>query len=172
MIMKKSVLLSVLLVLGMLPLLFACSSDDDNSAAELTSDEIVQLLTGKWEINGELKIKNQGTGDSFEGSYNGTIEFKKDNKIDFRVTKGDKYTVELGGKTYSMYLEEDIIDDYYGYSILKKNGKNYIAFGSKSHPYNFEIVSLKASVLRLVLNQSDVYNDNNTIDYYMTLFSN
>lgn len=163
-----------------LPMLVACGDDnDDNSATAYTEAEIVELLTGKWEVYGEFKFTNYNTKESFADNYKGTIEFKADKSVRFKVTDGTKYktTYTYDGKTYEyeFYVEEQIIDNYSKYSVLKKGGRNYISFGSSSNPYNFEIVSLKKNTFMLRLDR-DVDNPENKSKVlgheYMTIISN
>ena len=161
-------LFGFLLVMGLLPIFVACSSDDDSSDVNLTSDEIVTLLKGKWEVSGELRANNTEIGETFNGRYKGTIEFKDNQKFTFVVTEGDKYYTD----DISIYLEEVLVNDNYKYSTLKKDGKNYIAFGSNNQPYNFEIISLKKNSFNLVLNTDNVVNKKTVGRIYMTMYSN
>ena len=101
-----------------LPLLVACGDDnDDNSATAYTEAEIVELLTGKWEVYGEYKATNYDTKESFADNYKGTIEFKADKSVRFKVTDGTKYktsyTITIDGQTfeyeYEYYIENDKI---------------------------------------------------------------
>lgn len=167
-----------------LPLLVACGDDnDDNSATAYTEAEIVELLTGKWEVYGEYKATNYDTKESFADNYKGTIEFKADKSVRFKVTDGTKYktsyTITIDGQTfeyeYEYYIEEQIIENYSKYSVLKKGGRNYISFGSSSNPYNFEIVSLKKNTFMLKLDR-DLDNPENKSKVlgheYMTIISN
>lgn len=157
-----------------LPMLVACGDDnDDNSSTAYTEAEIVELLTGKWEVYGECKATNYDTKESFADKYKGTIEFKADKSVKFKVTDGTKYKTSYtyDGKTYEYeyYIEEGFVTSKY--TVLKKGGKNYISFGS----YAFEIVSLKKNTFMLRIDE-EVYDDNNKSKLlghvYMTIISN
>ena len=162
MLIKFEVQVELPIILGFLPIFAACSSDDDNSAAELTSDEIIQLLKGSWEVSGELKYNYNG--DFFTDYYQGVIKFEDNRYITFRVKEGNHYT------NSSYYLEEMIVDDYYKFNILKKGGNNYITFGRNSYP--FKIASLKANSFKLILDETyDYENGNKQLRMYMTMYS-
>ena len=172
---KKNFLhLMATMMAAMLSVGFAsCNSDDDeNGLAELTHNQIIELLEGKWEVYGELKCITKGI--NFDGKYKGLIEFYGDKKFKFSVIEGDKFSSVTNnlGEISPVYLEEYIVDDYYNYTILKKNGKNYIVFGSTYYPYNFEIVSLKTNSLKLILNQDVIDDEQVTGHLYMTMISN
>ncbi len=153
----------LLLVLGLFPIFIACNNDDDSGEINLTSDEIVSFLKGKWVVSGELRYSNAENGENFINHYKGTIEFDDNHKFAFSVIEGNKY----GG---SICLEKKIVDDYYGYSLLKKDKKSFIVFTNGSS--NFEIVSLKKNSFRLVLNK-DKFVDNKKVEHiYMTMDSN
>ena len=180
--MKKNKIGSMMmLVLMVFPMMVACGDDNDDGggASAYTEAEIVELLTGKWEVYGEYQATNYDTKDSFADKYKGTIEFKSDKSVKFKVTDGTKYKTSYtyDGKTYEYeyYIEEQIIDNYSKYSVLKKGGRNYISFGSSSNPYNFEIVSIKKNTFMLRLDR-DVDNPENKSKVlgheYMTIISN
>lgn len=170
-----------MLVVMAFPMMVACGDDNDDGggASEYTEAEIIELLTGKWEVYGEYKATNYDTKESFADNYKGTIEFKTDKSVKFKVSEGTKYsyTYTYDGQTYKyeFYMEEEIIDNYHKYSVLKKGGRNYISFGSSSNPYNFEIVSLKKNTFMLKLDRDvdDPDNKSRVIgNEYMTVISN
>ena len=164
--MNKKIIALLMFVLGILPMLVACGSDDDDDSAELTSEEIVKLLTGKWEVYGELREYSYETKESFIDNYKGTIEFKENKNVTFKIKESDKYS------SNSLYFEEYLyIDDTDKYSILKKGGKNYIVFNSTFKSY-FEIVSLKANSFRLVLDDELTYDKVKVGTVHMTMISN
>lgn len=109
-----------MLVTLTLSVVMACSSDDDeiSGAADYTSDEIVELLTGKWEISGEVRI-SEPIGGKSQTNYTGTIEFKANQK--YNVSN----TILFEDGDTNLYLS-DILNNYRPYVILRKNGKNYI----------------------------------------------
>ena len=70
-----------MLVVMALPTIVACSSDDDNNdTSNYTEAEIVELLTGKWEIYGEVKVTDYETQKTITDNYKGTIELKNNNE--------------------------------------------------------------------------------------------
>jgi hypothetical protein len=171
-------MLAVLIV----PVMVACGDDDDSDGggtSAFTESEIVELLTGKWEVYGECEFTNYDTKESFSDNYIGNIEFKADKTLKFKVSEGTKYsdTYTYDGQTYNYdyYIEEAIIDTNTKYSVLKKGGRNYISLGSSSDPFNFEIVSLTKNTFKLKLNY-DVYDPDNKArvigKIYMTIISN
>ena len=185
--MKKIKLLSILMLAMMtLPMMVACGDDnDDNGASDYTEAEIVELLTGKWEVYGEVKVnvyETEGTileTDKITDNYKGTIEFKADKSVKFKITDATKqkasYTSDGQTHEYEYYIEDAFIDDYYKYTILKKNGKNYISFGSSSNPYAFEIVSLTKTTFMLRLDDDIINSENKSKPLghvYMTMVSN
>ena len=152
-------------------MLFSCSSDDDSSDVNLTSAEILALLEGKWMVSGELSTTNSETQESIEDRYKGMIEFINNHKFSFTVSEGNKYNVG----DFSIYPEEIFVNDAYVYSLLKKDGKNYITFSTllpqPSNFFNFEIVSLNKNSFKLVLD-TDIVIDNKTVGrIYMTMYS-
>ena len=174
--MKRISFWSIMMMLMFaLPLMTACGSDDNEiSGSSYTTDEIIALLNGKWVVSGELSEINTKSGENFNGRYKGTIEFKGD-KYTFDVTEGDKYNTD----GYSRYLEEIIVGTNGKYTIIKKEGKNYINFNSM-RDYSFEIVSLNKNSLKLTLDTDHViFFDKNIYlveknggHIYMTMSSN
>ena len=161
----------------MVPACVSCSSDDDG-ASNYTSEEISELLKGKWTIGGDIKCKT--TNIIFEDHYKGTIEFKDNNKFSFSITEGDnyEYQYEMGGGTVgkeSTYLEKCFVYSSDTYKILKKGGDNYLILHYSKYP--FKIVSLKKNSLKLVLDEDIIddyilnYNKENG-HIYMTILSN
>ena len=156
--------------LGLLSMLVACSKDDDDNnvsdVAQLTEAEIVELLQGEWDVHGDIKF-HSASGSKFEDNYKGNIKFIQKNKFRFKVTEGNKY------KNWG-YIEELFVDDQFGYTLLKKNGRRYIVFNSTQEPYEFEfeIVLLKANRFRLVYDQ-DVSDEGKQLgSLYMSIISN
>ena len=147
--MKK--IFGFLFIMGLMPIFVACSSDDDSSDVNLTSDEILTLLKGKWEVSGEFRANDTEAGKTFDSRYKGTIEFKDNEKYIFSVTEGEKYN------SSSTYLVEGIVNNRNYYTTLKKDGKNYISFRSRYSYSDFEIVSLNKNSFKLVLNTNNVY---------------
>lgn len=102
---KFSILSTLLLAVMMLTMMVACSSDseDNGKSIEYTTDQIADMLKGKWDVFGELRLNSQE--ESFAGKYKGTIEFKDNKNIRFIITEGDKYTYKDNGE--SIYLEKN-----------------------------------------------------------------
>ena len=180
--MKKPFIIVGLMLIALMSLsLTACGDDNDNNgASNYTEAEIIELLTGKWEVYGDVKVTVYETDETFTDSYKGNIEFKADKSVKFKITDGTKqkysYTA-IDGQTYEYeyYIEEAFIDNYNKYTILKKSGKNYISFGSSSNSYAFEIVSLTKNTFVLRIDD-DIFNSDNKSKaaghVYMTIVSN
>ena len=173
MIMKKRFFISMsMLVCFVLPLMVACSSDDDDEMS-YTSDEIVEILNGKWSINGEFRfiLKDGDKIVTKEGNYTGTIEFKKDQKYAVQSTPLYEYESTINGKNRTSIIKLD--DLLYGstYSLLKKGGEYYISLGIMKEPYDmtFKIVSLTKKSFNLVL---DRYIENTKETLFLTIVSN
>lgn len=180
--MKKVKIWSMMMLVAMaLPMMVACGDDDeDNGASNYTEAEIVDLLTGKWEVYGELNLTAYNTNETFTDNYKGTIEFNANKSVKFKVTDGTKYSSSYttsDGQTHTdnFFIEENFIDTYHKYTILKKGGKNYIQFGSSSRGTAFEIVSLTKSTFLLRFDE-EITDDNDKSKslghVYMTIVSN
>lgn len=168
--MKKRFFISMsMLVCLVLPIMVACSSDDDDEMS-YTSDEIVEILNGKWGISGEFRVIFPD-GDKMvtkEGNYTGTIEFKKDQKYTVQSTTLFEYEFTFNGKKENRkYTLEKLL---YGstYSLLKKGGEYYITFGSSDY-FSFKIISLNKKSFKLVL---DEYYEKSNETIFLTIVSN
>ena len=165
--MKNSKILSFMLMAMVLvmPTCVSCSSDDEG-ASTYTSEEITELLMGKWTISGDLNCET--TSLSFDEHYKGTIEFKNNNKYVFNVTESDLY------KGLGKIVEYSFANSSSSYSVLKKGGDSYLILGNSKCP--FKIVSLKKNSLKLVLDEDviDLYilNSKQSGHVYMTILSN
>jgi len=139
-------ILNLMCVLCLLAFTAACSSDDDNKAAELTSGQIAKLLHGAWEVNGNTSISDAIGDRTFKNEYKGIFYFDENGSCLLRITEGTKYN--------NIYLENYYVNGE-NYTIIKKDGKNYIFFGRDDQTpiFYFEIVSLSENSLRLVLDQ-------------------
>lgn len=157
----------------------ACGgSDDDDSynTSGLTSEEIVGLLEGKWDVHGESRFisKENESLYSYEGNYKGTIEFEKDGSFKFKIIEYDndevKYTNYKDNTTKYLHYNVKsmyylIVDDDFRYAV-KKGNKNYIEFRYNDDLFDFEIVSLKPNSFKLVLNKNSPSGEK-----YMTMIS-
>ena len=182
--MKKVSLWSILmLVVLTLPLLTSCGGDDGDSSGSVnyTSDEIVELLTGKWEVYGHVKTTSSNTDviENIDGDYTGTIEFldTKKVKVNSPVIQEIKQTDPDGSKhTYKITLR-DFISDYYKYSIIRKNGAAYISFGTgdEKWPNHYKIVSLTKNSFKLIRDDTWQMGDNQknpyTVHFEITIIS-
>lgn len=162
----------MMLVFAM-PLMTACGSDDnENNGSSYTSDEIVELLTGKWEIAGDIMVTEIETGKRLGGTYTGNIEFKDKKKIS-RSIKANTEIEELKfNKSYPLHdiIYYTILSDHNPYTILKKDGKSFIAFNKDYVYYNFEIESLTKNTFKMKLND-DLKIDGKSYHITMTMVS-
>ena len=137
--------------------LTSCGSDGDDDGGsgggvDYTSDEIVEMLTGKWEVYGHAKAtSNIENPSDFDSDYTGSIEFGANQSVKAKSTVM-KEVKEEGGYTYNITLGS-ILDSSYKYKITRKNGATYISFGSDNYPKDFKIVSLTKKSFKLVMNQ-------------------
>lgn len=170
----KKIIINLVMAL-IVPACLSCSSDDDG-VSNYTSEEITELLKGKWTISGDIKCKTSNI--NFDGYYKGTIEFKDKNKFTFSITEGDKYKYEynVDGKIYerSTYLESSFVYNLDEYKILKRGGDTYLVLGYSRYP--FKIVSLKKNSLKLVLDEDIIdsyllHYDKENGHVYMTILS-
>ena len=150
----------VMLVAVALPMMVACGGDDDNNnnGSSYSSDEIVELLIGKWEIAGDFRISDSENKQQISGTYTGNIEFKANQKF----TRSIKITVDRNDtkntEEFVRYYVASFISDYYAYQILKKGGKNFICFDKT---YNFEIRYLNKTTFYFEMDQ-DLMSYNTT----------
>ena len=173
-----------ILMLATLPLMVACGDDDSDNTTNLTTEEIVNMLTGNWAIKGTVRVDyedyylalegdNSGTKDydlKWEGDYTGTIEFKENKGCDIQTSKillrdsqGNIWR-DKGNNSFSCSLSYLIYEDKY--SVLRKNGKSYITFGKQS----FQIVALNKNSFKLVEDE-DLDGYGGTKHYYITIIS-
>ena len=109
--MKKRFFISMsMLVCLVLPIMVACSSDDDDEMS-YTSDEIVEILNGKWGVSGDFRFifKDGDKMMTKEGNYTGTIEFKKDQKYAVQSTPLYEYEYTFNGKKETVNITLDIL---------------------------------------------------------------
>lgn len=171
--MKKRFCISMsMLVCLVLPIMVACSSDDDDEMS-YTSDEIVEILSGEWEIHGDFRFifKDGDKMMTKEGNYTGTIEFKKDQKYAVQSTPLYEYEETYNGKKVTGNITLDALLLGSTYSLLKKGGEYYISMGLLKEPYDmtFKIVSLTKKSFKLVL---DRYIEDTKETLYLTIVSN
>ena len=175
--MKKLKIWSMMMLVAMaLPMMMACGSDKDDeggSNVNYTTDEIVEMLNGKWAISGHVKCtSNQKDVSDFTGDYTGTIEFTSDRKF---TLSSSQIPFKVQGETYETTLE-GILYDKGTYTILKKNGKNYVQLDSF---YNFLIQSLSKNSFKLVEDEDIIFGyytgdhyEDRSMHYYITMYSN
>lgn len=178
--MKKKYLLSIIMLVAMsMPLMVACSSssdDEDGGDVSYTESEIVELLTGTWYVSGEIKAVNKGK--RTEGNYTGTIEFKANKSFKSSITsKCTRNDVHKEGEDDNEMIDDTIdliLDNDYKYSIVKKEGKNYIVFRCDIFDDNwyFEIVKLNKNSFMLALNQDVILKGEVLSHFYMSIVSN
>ena len=154
--MKKTFrFVGLMLIVAMGVCLTACGGDDDGGGSggdiNYTSDEIIEMLTGKWEVYGHAKcVSDKAEAPNFDIDYTGTIEFTKEQRA--KAKSSVWYEEKIGDFTAKITLGS-FIDDYYKYKITRKNGVTYISFGSDHSPNDFKIVSLTKTSFKLVLNK-------------------
>ena len=161
-----AILMMVLISAGFI----SCGSDDEEgNNISYTETEIVELLSGKWEIAGVINISSE-FGESVR-DYTGTIEFKNNNRC---IITGS-YIYEVDGREQEMSLHSLFPSN--SYSVLRKGGKSYIGFGTNNSGIkNFQIVSLNKTSFKLVYDETikSKTSTSETIDvhYYITMYSN
>ena len=131
----------------------ACSSDDDNGDdISYTSNEIIEILTGKWEIYGHVRISGD-TDRKVDSDYTGIIEFKADQKYNAKSSIISTTGINnINGETYTW--DEDLYDylgdaSYHKYSIIRKNDRYYIEFAHAT----FQIMSLTKKSFKLIMDE-------------------
>lgn len=179
--MKKVSFWSIILIAMIaLPMLVACSSDDDGndgSAAAYTEEEIMSILKGAWDVSGNLTITYNSAqfGEDIFDEYEGYIEFDPFNKNSrayfFKVNNG-KVIIETTNYSYHperIFIYESMAKGN-GYKLIRKSEKYFINF-TKTEPYDFEIQSLTKKSFRMVLDE-DLYENGKVIGHVrMTLNS-
>lgn len=125
----------------------------------------MELLTGKWEISGEVRI-SEPIGGKSQTNYTGTIEFKANQK--YNVSN----TILFEDGDTNLYLS-DILNNYRPYVILRKNGKNYIQVWSAGSlgTVDFLIKSLNTTSFELILDDNIDTNNLHLGHIYMTMTS-
>ena len=126
-------------------MMVACGSDsDDNSPVDLTENQIIEYLTGQWDVYGEIYYNITSQDFSNPGEYSENYE----GKIEFKSNKAVKTKISF-------------IDDYWKYSILKKNGDYYISFNYGD--LDFKILSITKTSFKLVCDQDITSSDGQII---------
>lgn len=174
--MKKMKFLSTILLAVMtMSTMIACSGsdDEDGGGVSYTESEIIELLSGTWEVYGELKEVESETGKRLEGTYTGKIEFKANQKISrsftSNCTRNDFHIEGENDNSLMNSMINNVIGSYYSYKIIKKDGKIFIAFNNDN--YYFEIRSLNKNTFKFVLDEDIEYNGTIYGHVYMTVVS-
>ena len=178
---RKSSLSKFMLILMVSPMMVSCSSSDESgNDISYTSEEIVQILTGKWEIHGHVTVSD-GTNIKVDNDYTGTIEFKADQSYNAKSSVINTVPgVSVAGSN-KVYYDDLDIQNYlsgtpYRYTILRKNSNIYLAFGSSNNPRStFQIVSLTKKSFKLVEEEDKVFEwgaETQYRHYYVTIISN
>lgn len=156
-----------------MPLMTACGSDDnENSGSSYTTDEIVDLLNGKWQVSGDAMLTEIETGKRLGGNYFGTMEFDKKQNCKWKF-ENNPTIEELNFEKSKLYASNDferlLVYMFYNsnYSILKKEGKNYFVVSSG---YEFEINYITKSTFKMTLDK-DLKIDNKKCHLTATLVS-
>ena len=180
--MKKSFRLVGLILIAVMSLgLTACGSDDDGGSGgsvNYTSDEIIELLKGKWEVYGHVKRTSSNTDivENIDGDYTGDIEFKDGQKVRVNSSTIQMVKMKVGGLYQDYPLTLDFfIDESSKYKIIRKNGAAYISFKPDSKfPYDYKIVSLNKNSFKLVMDevkQAESDGVSYTLHYEITVIS-
>lgn len=172
--MKKTIKLAGLMLMAVMGLCLAsCGSDDDDDfsgGVDYNKDEIAEMLTGEWDVHGNVKIK-ENNKESINSDFTGTITF----------TKYDVHTAGLklqngNDNQVKNEIEEDLSIIFNGeYEIIKKNGNAYLYF---YYLDSFKIVSLTKKGFKLIMDceYEYIYNDgsNNPVTkhYLITVITN
>ena len=160
--MKKTIRLTGLMLMVVMALCLAsCGSDDDDDfsgGVDYTSDEIVEILKGRWDVHGHIKLTSSDTNKipNLDSDYSGTIEFLEDYKFNATSPVIQSYTRNIDGIT----IEKELgLSSFFGnkYTIHKKNGSVYISFtGYDDYPSSYKIVSINKKGFKLV--RDEVWN--------------
>lgn len=167
---KSSIIILILTVLSYT----ACTKDNDNDAQSNKSNDIVEMLTGKWTIHGVYK-KTEIDGRVKSYNYTGEIEFMHDKSI-YMDGSPFRYDIiyENGIPKTSPTSIANVINYYWGYSVVDIGGKDYISIGNDEFRNNFQIVSLTKNAFILVEDEDKEYNIDGKIykeHYYVTMES-
>jgi len=161
----------MLAVMTML-VMVACGGSDDNKSSEYTSEDIVKLLTGKWTISGDVLLTETETGNKMEGNYTGTLNFKENQSIESYVKANCTHS-DFSENDLSWIINFHFLYNKYKYSVAKKNGKDYISIKGVTNSYDFEIISLDKTTMRLVLegDYTRLLDDKKNTHVFMTVNS-
>lgn len=173
---KKKFLSTFLLAVITMSTMIACSGsdDEDGGGVSYTESEIIELLSGTWEVSGDFKIVESETGKRMEGTYTGKIEFKANQKISrnftSNCTRNDYHTEGQNDNSFMNSTICSLIDSYNTYKIIKKDGKIFLDFNSDNN--YFEIKSLNKNTFKFVLDKDIKYDGKIYFHVYMTVVSN
>ncbi len=176
--MKKTKIWSMMMLAVMaLPMIVACGGDDNNDPPSYTEKEIVELLTGSWNVAGEYNLDDKSTS-FLVGTYTGNMHFKSDQTFTRTITTTSTINKsDLDEKMIATFIEEEFIRNYHKYSILKSGGQSYVSFRSSGTTYKFAIKELSKNSFRLVCDQdvidttSDGKGEQVVGHVYMTIVS-
>ena len=134
--------------------LTACGDDDGGSGGSVnyTSDEIIEILTGKWGVYGHIKVTSSNSDIimKVDGDYTGTIEFTDKQKVIAKSSEIDMSITYPEGHTSTEKTTLASVFSSYKYTITRKNGAVYISLGSGEEPNEYKIVSLTKTSFKLV----------------------
>ena len=151
--MKNSKILSFMLLamVFVMPAFVSCSSDDDEGALNYTSEEIVEMLTGKWAIKGKFII-NSVEGNKKQGEYSGEISFSKSDK-GIWVSKYRCKTINVDDLEFNLIKYSSSYDSYSKYEVMRKDSKLYLSLPGNSRYLNFQIISISKTSFKLILDE-------------------
>ena len=153
---KKFNMFAIIMVMMQIVCFGSCSSDSDGSDGEVsyTSDEIVEILTGRWSIKGQINWENQSQTDA--GEYTGSIEFSKSEKRNWVSYLDAPVTYEKSGEKSNLnkiIRSRRAGSDYEKYEVMRSNGKMYLCLPTSSGYWPFQIRSMNKNSFKLVLDE-------------------
>jgi hypothetical protein len=151
----------MMLMVVTMPLLMACGDDgndgNDNDSPSYTESEIVELLTGTWNVRGEYNLYDNNTS-FLVGTYTGTMQFKSNQSFTRTLaTTSTVNTIGADEEIIASLIQGEFMPNYHQYSIRKSGGQSYILFSNAyGITYKFAIKALSKNSFRLECDQDVV----------------
>ena len=94
--------------------LTACSSDSDDEGrnTSYTEAEILEIISGTWEVYGEAIYDYKSFSFSKNhAKYKGRLEFMSNQKIKYNMIEGGEIEYSINTDTYTSYIDEAIFKE-------------------------------------------------------------